>query len=84
MKYTMYNKPEKNIDNPTYEKHTASEKVVVSNCDKLNLRDAPSLDGNVISILDAGDEVYIDDVENGWAHVIFENLDGYVMSGYIE
>jgi uncharacterized protein YgiM (DUF1202 family) len=51
---------------------------------KLNLRTSPSKSGEILCILNPGEELLIEDLADGWAHVYTSSgAYGYVMSEYI-
>lgn len=58
----------------------------VANCNKLNLREIPSKDGKVITILNAGTILSLGDTNAEWCTVLDESgeIRGYVMSKYVE
>lgn len=59
-------------------------KATVVNCKRLNVRNDPDAKSNVVEVLDAGSELTIDDVENGWVKVQTESgVAGYVMDKFI-
>ena len=59
--------------------------VDTSNGKTLNVRDYPSLDGNVIARLDNGTRVEVDDrsIVGGWGRVYAGNVKGYCMMRYL-
>ncbi|HPS82108.1 MAG TPA: SH3 domain-containing protein, partial [Candidatus Limiplasma sp.] len=59
--------------------------VYTSNGKSLNMRDYPSMDGNVITRIPYGAKVTVDDgfVGSSWAHVYYKNSDGYCMFRYL-
>lgn len=58
----------------------------ITNCIKLNIREEPSLDSDVIMVLDKGTIVTLlgDKVINGFRKVSIDGRVGYCMSFYIE
>ena len=58
----------------------------VANCNKLNLRETPGLDGKVLEILKAGTVLILGDTDGEWDEVLTESgeIRGYVMSKYVE
>ena len=61
-------------------------KGVVSNCSKLNVRRSPSIDSEVVCVIDKGSEVTISDFSNDgdWYNVTLPNgKTGYSMQKYV-
>lgn len=59
---------------------------VVDNCLRLNVREKPSIDAEILTALEAGSEVRLmkDEMENGFYKVCTASgLDGYCMCEYI-
>ena len=59
---------------------------VVDNCLRLNVREKPSIDAEILTALEAGSEVRLlkDEIENGFYKVCTASgLDGYCMCEYI-
>ena len=59
--------------------------VYTSNGKSLNLRDYPSMDGNIITRIPYGAKVTVDDgfVGSSWVHVYYKSSDGYCMIRYL-
>lgn len=58
----------------------------VCNCSRLNIRRNPTLDSDVVSIVDAGVKIRIDKAIPlpGWSHVITEDgVEGYCIYKYV-
>lgn len=49
----------------------------------LNLRDAKSLDANVITVIPAGSEVQVIDAAEDWYEVVYNGMRGYVYNQYL-
>ncbi len=61
------------------------ERVLVVNCDKLNVRENPSTDCDVSTKVAKGTHLEIIEEENdGWYKVSVNNLTGYVASEYVD
>ena len=59
---------------------------VVDNCIRLNVREKPSVDAEVLTALEAGSEVHLlkDEMENGFYKICTASgLEGYCMCEYI-
>ena len=59
---------------------------VVDNCLRLNIREKPSIDAEILTALEAGSEVRLlkDEMENGFYKICTASgLDGYCMCEYI-
>lgn len=59
---------------------------VVDNCIRLNVREKPSIDAEILTALEAGAEVRLlkDEIENGFYKICTASgLDGYCMCEYI-
>lgn len=65
--------------------YMVAAKGKVFNCTKLNMRKEPRVEENVVSVLNANDEVYLMKIaDNGWYKVkTKDNLVGYVSNKYI-
>lgn len=50
----------------------------------VNLRKAPSTDGEIIVTIDSGSEMLLIGEENGWAQVTYNGQTGYVSADYVE
>lgn len=48
------------------------------------IREAPGYDARKIGQIRFGYEVDVDSIVNGWAHIRFKDIDGYVDASYIE
>lgn len=48
------------------------------------IREAPGYDARQIGQIRFGYEVDVDSIEQGWAHIRFKDIDGYVDASYIE
>ena len=63
---------------------TVMQKGFVNGCIKLNVRTNPTIDSEVVEIINESDEVTIKDVVNEWYSVITKDgNEGYCMSKYI-
>lgn len=65
----------------------AKAEGVVVNCGKLNVRAEPSIDADVVAVLNAQSEIEIDVVKSTdeWFHVCTAaGVDGYCMRKYVE
>ena len=52
---------------------------------RLNLREKPDLNSNVVLILSFGETLKVDKFKDGWAHVSTkEGIEGYVVQDYIK
>ena len=50
----------------------------------LNIRDAASIDGEIVTTIIDGSEVIVDEVDNGWGHVITEDgTEGWIYMVYL-
>jgi hypothetical protein len=50
----------------------------------LNIRKVPSKLGEILCVLNPGNEVLVEDIQDGWAHIYTSaGVDGYVMEEYI-
>lgn len=59
---------------------------VVDNCIRLNVREKPSIDAEILTALEAGSEVRLlkDEIENGFYKICTASgLEGYCMCGYV-
>ena len=59
---------------------------IVDNCIRLNVREKPSIDAEILTALEAGSEVRLmkDEIENGFYKICTASgLDGYCMREYI-
>lgn len=71
------------------EDESVSTKVllgVVTNCRRLNVREEPNKDSNILTTIDSGKSVtiYSDESTDGWYRVSIEdNVKGYCMKEYI-
>ena len=68
------------IVKPNWEE--ASDKVAFVNCDTLNLRDAPSMEAEVVLEMSYGDMVEITSTTEGWSRVKYLRTDGSSVVGY--
>jgi uncharacterized protein YgiM (DUF1202 family) len=64
-------------------------KGIVTDCVRLNVREATSKDSKVLCILDVGTVVTIDmdetlDFDKIWVHIYVNNITGYVMCQYLK
>lgn len=50
----------------------------------LNVRNIPSINGNVIGILHKGDIIDVYSISEGWAKIKFYGHDGYVAAEYLK
>ncbi len=59
---------------------------VVTGCDALNLREAPSLDAPIVSVLPWGAGVFAGDgpAEDGWRRVFTGRLSGWMLDKHLE
>lgn len=78
-------KVEQSTPTPETKKKTEGgiTKGIVTGCEKLNIRKAPKLDAPVVTVVNAGTELRIFDIEkatNGWYKVD----KGYCMSKYVK
>lgn len=48
------------------------------------IREAPSYEGRKIGQIRFGYEVEVDNIEQGWAHIRFKGIEGFVDASYIE
>jgi len=48
------------------------------------IREAPSYEGRQIGQIRYGYEVEVDNIEKGWAHIRFKDVEGYVDASYLE
>lgn len=48
------------------------------------IREAPSYEGRQIGQIRFGYEVEVDNIEQGWAHIRFKDVEGYVDASYLE
>ena len=63
---------------------TVMQKGFVNGCIKLNVRTNPTIDSEVVEIINESDEVMIKDVVNEWYSVTTKDgNEGYCMSKYI-
>ena len=62
---------------------TPSLQGFVDNCSKLNVREKPSIDAKVLTILNKGDKVQIQSENDGWYSVFYEGVSGFCMKEYI-
>jgi uncharacterized protein YgiM (DUF1202 family) len=88
-KFEKQNKPTQAITNIKEEPESSTEfkKVVVANCECLNLRAKPSKDSPVVGILLKDARLLVEGINDGWAHVFIDTdnvIEGYVMAEYIE
>lgn len=61
-----------------------TQKGFVNGCEKLNVRTNPTIDSEVVEIINESDEVTIKDVVNEWYSVTTKDgNEGYCMSKYI-
>ncbi len=49
----------------------------------LNIRDKGSMFGNILGIIADGEQVNVDKVENGWGHIKYNGIDGWVSMNYL-
>lgn len=66
----------------------------VVNCNKLNVRKAPSKSADILCVIDKGtvvtidqtpsDPAYDDNIYDSWAHVRINDIVGYVMGEYLK
>lgn len=69
-------------ETPAFEMYSA----VVSDCFKLNVREQPSLHAEILTVLNNGDEIYVDKDSNddSWYHVTLpDGTTGFSMKSYI-
>lgn len=83
---TLYNYQE--VDQNTVEQEqvaaTVTQKGFVNGCEKLNVRTNPTIDSEVICIINKNDEVLIEDTFGDWYSVTTKDGDeGYCMSKFI-
>ena len=67
---------------------------VVSNCNKLNIREEPSTTAKILCVVDKGTEVIVDqtpsdpsfddDIHDVWVHVRTKDVVGYVMGEFLK
>lgn len=58
---------------------------IVESKGKLNVRKSADKDGERICQLDSGDQIQVEDIDNGWAHVYTSSgIEGYVMAEFIK
>ncbi|MBE6731935.1 MAG: SH3 domain-containing protein [Ruminococcaceae bacterium] len=57
--------------------------IVIANSG-LHLRTEPSTDAESLLVMDKGDIVHMEYMENGWAKVYYDNLEGFCKAEYIE
>ena len=63
---------------------TVTQKGFVNDCEKLNVRTNPTIDSEVVCIINKNDEVIIEDVFGDWYSITTKNGDeGYCMSKFI-
>lgn len=77
-----------NVQHKPIVKEVVEEKIetaVVTDCDKLNLREEPNINSDIVTVMDNGSEVVIEKEDNEWFKVKFNNrLSGYAMSKYLK
>ena len=56
---------------------------MVINCDKLRLRERPSLEANVLALMPRDSKVTIISQYREWFKVSFDNIEGYCLKAYI-
>ena len=72
------------VDQNTEEQTIVTQKGFVNGCEKLNVRTNPTIDSEVVEIINESDEVTIKDVVNEWYSVTTKDgNEGYCMSKYI-
>ena len=63
---------------------TVTQKGFVNGCEKLNVRTNPTIDSEVVCIIDKNDEVIIEETFGDWYSVTTKDGDeGYCMSKFI-
>lgn len=63
---------------------TVTQKGFVNGCEKLNVRTNPTIDSEVVCIINKNDEIIIEDVFDDWYSVTTKDGDeGYCMSKFI-
>lgn len=57
---------------------------VITNCAKLNIRESPNINANIICTLPQGSRVMIESVEPDWYFICTEaGIEGYCMRDYV-
>lgn len=58
----------------------------IANCTKLNIRNKPRKDGDIVTVIDtkANVEIYPDESTKGWYKVNVKGINGYCMKEFIE
>ena len=64
-------------------KNEFPKKMYVNSEDGLILRDGPSKEDNEIYVLIYGQEIEVDNIENGWAHTTVEGHTGWCSAEYL-
>jgi uncharacterized protein YraI len=49
----------------------------------VNVRDEGSIDGDIVDVLSAGEEVEVTECEGGWCFIIHSGPDGWVSANYL-
>lgn len=63
---------------------TVTQKGVVNGCEKLNVRTNPTIDSEVVCVINKNDEVIIEEALGDWYSVTTKDCDeGYCMSKFI-
>ena len=69
---------------PADEANSEYPKIMIVNSeDGLILRDGPSKEDNEIYVLIFGQEIEVDNIENGWAHTTVEGHTGWCSAEYL-
>lgn len=71
------------LDIPDKPKEPA--KYIVVNCNRLNVREKPSMDSAILCVLNNSETMLVEDIVDGWAHVYTEfGIEGYIVEEYIK
>ena len=78
------------VDQPeteTFVEEDSEVLAVVTNCRKLNIREAPNMDADIVTVLPAGSEVMVDvkhSIDDFYKVCNAVGIEGYCMKQYIE
>lgn len=61
-----------------------SSGTYVVNVDSLNLRADASAGSSIVSSLNNGAVIYVDNVSNGWGHTVYNGKEGWISLKYVE
>lgn len=71
-------------DDPVVAKVT-KKAGVIANCDRLNIRKGPSVDTEILAVVDRGTKVVVEPISNNEFYKVYveSGIEGYAMKAYI-